>query len=74
MIIIDGRYFNNTSSADVDIYNIITNKWTADQLNTSIFLKLRRNHIACLVGQQMFNHGGLDEYGDYLDDAYLLII
>ena len=72
MIIIDGRYLNNTSLADVDIYNIDTNKWTSGQLNTSIFLKLRRNHVACLVGQQMFIHGGLDEFGEYLDDAYLL--
>ena len=72
LIIFGGRYLNNTSLADVDIYNIDTNKWTAGQLNTSIFLKLRRNHIACLVGQQMFIHGGLDEFGEYLDDAYLL--
>ena len=72
LIIFGGRYLNNTSLADVDIYNIENNKWTIGQLNTSIFLKLRRNHVACLVGQQMFVHGGLDEFGEYLDDAYLL--
>jgi hypothetical protein len=72
LIIFGGRYLNNTALADVDIYNIDTNKWTIGQLNTSIFLKLRRNHVACLVGQQMFIHGGLDEFGEYLDDSYLL--
>ena len=72
LIIFGGRYLNNTSLADVDIYNIDTNKWTVGQLNTSLFLKLRRNHVACLVGQQMFVHGGLDEFGDYLEDSYLL--
>ena len=72
LIIFGGRYLNNTTLADVDIYNIDNNSWTMAQLNTSIFLKLRRNHVACLVGQQMFVHGGVDEYGEYLDDSYLL--
>ena len=72
LIIFGGRYLNNTSLADIDIYNIENNKCTIGLLNTSIFLKLRRNHVACLVGQQMFVHGGLDEFGEYLDDSYLL--
>ena len=72
LIIFGGRYLNNPSLADVDVYNIDTNNWTSEQLNTSFFLKLRRNHIACLVGQQMFVHGGLDEFGEYLDDSFLL--
>ena len=72
LIIFGGRYLNNTNLADVDIYNIDNNSWTMPQLNTSIFLTLRRNHVACLVGQQMFIHGGVDELGEYLDDSYLL--
>ena len=72
LIIFGGRYLNNTTLADVDIYNIDNNSWTVPQLNTSIFLTLRRNHVACLVGQQMFVHGGVDEFGEYLDDSYLL--
>jgi len=72
LIIFGGRYLNNTALAEVDIYNIDNNSWTMTQLNTSIFLKLRRNHVACLVGQQMFIHGGVDELGEYLDDSYLL--
>ena len=72
LIIFGGRYLNNTTLADVDIYNIDNNSWAVTQLNTSIFLQLRRNHVACLVGQQMFIHGGVDELGEYLDDSYLL--
>ena len=72
LMIFDGRYFNNISLTDVDIYNIDINKWTEDQLNTSIFLKLRRYNIACLVWQKMFINGGLDEFWEYLDDACLL--
>ena len=72
LIIFGGRYLNNTTLADTDIYNIDNGSWTTCQLNTSMFLKYRRNHVACLVGQQMFIHGGVDEYGEYLDDSYLL--
>ena len=72
LIIFGGRYLNNSTLADTDIYNIDNGSWTTCQLNTSMFLKYRRNHVACLVGQQMFIHGGVDEYGEYLDDSYLL--
>ena len=72
LVIFGGRYLNNTTLADVDIYNIDTNSWSMAQLNTSMYLKFRRNHVACLVGQQMFIHGGVDEFGEYLDDSYLL--
>ena len=71
LMIFDWRYFNNTSSVDVDIYNIDTNKWTLGQLNTSIFLKLRRNHIACLVGTANVYQCWI-KFGEYLDDACLL--
>ena len=72
LIIFGGRYLHNTMYADLDYYNIDNNTWTNGQLNTNLFLKLRRNHIACLVGSQMFIHGGVDDTGEYLDDAYLL--
>ena len=72
LIIFGGRYLDNTALADVDIYNIEQNYWEMNNYNTIIYLKLRRNHVACLVGQQMFVHGGIDEYGNYLDDSFLL--
>ena len=60
LIIFGGRYLDNTALADVDIYNIEHNYWEMNNYNTIIFLKLRRNHVACLVGSQMFVHGGID--------------
>ena len=72
LIIFGGRFLHNTILSDVDIYHIDTNEWEIKQLNTNIYAKLRRNHVACLVGQQMFIHGGIDESGEYLDDSYLL--
>ena len=56
----------------IDIYNIEQNYWEMNNYNSTIFLKLRRNHVACLVGSQMFIHGGIDEDGNYLCDSFLL--
>ena len=72
LIIFGGRYLHNTLMADLDYYNIDNNTSTIGQVNTNFFLKLRRNHISCLIGNQMFIHGGIDEEGEYLDDSYLL--
>ena len=72
LIIFGGRYLHNTLMSDLDIFNIEDNTWNMMQVNTCYFLELRRNHIACLVGNQMFIHGGIDEKGEYLDDSYLL--
>ena len=72
LIIFGGRYLHNTMFCDLDYYNIDNNTWTMGQVNTNYFLKLRRNHISCLIGNQMFIHGGIDDQGEYLDDSYLL--
>ena len=72
LIIFGGRYLHNTALGDVDIYNIEQNYWEMNNYNSTIFLKLRRNHVACLVGSQMFIHGGIDEDGNYLCDSFLL--
>ncbi len=72
LIIFGGRYLHNIALGDVDIYNIEQNYWEMNNYNSTIFLKLRRNHVACLVGSQMFIHGGIDEDGNYLCDSFLL--
>ena len=72
LIIFGGRFLHNTALADVDIYNIDQNYWETNNYNSTIYLKLRRNHVACLVGSQMFIHGGIDEEGNYLCDSFLL--
>ena len=69
--IFGGKFLYNDLFARLDIFNFDTNTW----LNTNssfIFFKLRRNHISCLIGPQMFIHGGIGENGEYLGDSYLL--
>ena len=72
LIIFGGRLLHNTALADIEIYNMDNHEWEMREINTSIYCKLRRNHVAALVGQQMFIHGGIDENGEYLDDSHLL--
>ena len=72
LIIFGGRFLHNTALGDVDIYNIDHDYWEMNNYNTLIYLKLRRNHVACLVGIHMFIHGGIDEEGNYLSDSFLL--
>jgi hypothetical protein len=58
---------------EIEIYNLETNQWYLP--NIEIFLpsaRSRKNHVACLVGTEMFVHGGLSEEGEYLDDSYFL--
>ena len=69
--IFGGKYLNTESYAKLDIYDFSTNSWLNNIYNYFIF-KLRRNHIACLIGSQMLIHGGVDETGEILDDSYLL--
>ena len=71
LIIFGGRFLHNTSFGDIDIYNIEQKCWEINNYNSIIFLKLRRNHVSCLVGSQMFIHGGIDEEGKYLNDSFL---
>ena len=69
--IFGGIYLHNGAFANLDIYNFETNTWTNGN-SDFLFFKLRRNHISCLIGQQMFIHGGVTENDEILDDSYLL--
>ena len=71
-IIFGGRYIQVPILADLDVYNIDTNTWSNPAVNTTRYLKLRKHHIACLIGQHMLIHGGIGENGEYLDDCNLL--
>ena len=72
LFIFGGRYLNLPLMGDVDVFNLDTKTWTTPPLQTYAKLKLRRNHVAISVGNQMFVHGGIDENGNYLNDCYLL--
>ena len=69
--IFGGKYLNSTILAKLDIFDLSNNTWMTNNYNYFLF-KLRRNHIACLIGNQMLIHGGIDENGEVLDDSYLL--
>ena len=69
--IFGGKYLNSNYLAKLEIFDFNTNSWLTNSYNYFLF-KLRRNHIACLIGSQMLIHGGIDEDGQILDDTYLL--
>lgn len=69
--IFGGKLLHTGLFAKLDIYNFESNTWSVGD-NSTLFFKLRRNHISCLVGSQMFIHGGVDENDQFLDDSYLL--
>ena len=69
--IFGGKYINSNILAKLDIFDLTTNSWSTNNHNYFLF-KIRRNHIACLIGNQMLIHGGVDENDEILDDSYLL--
>ena len=69
--IFGGKYINSNILAKLDIFDLTTNSWSTNNYNYFLF-KIRRNHIACLIGNQMLIHGGVDENDEILDDSYLL--
>ena len=69
--IFGGKYINSNILAKLDIFDLSTNSWSTNNYNYFLF-KIRRNHIACLIGSQMLIHGGVDENDEILDDSYLL--
>jgi hypothetical protein len=73
-IVFGGRYAQIPILADVDVYHTDTKTWSSPALNTTRFLKLRKHHIACLIGQHMLIHGGISETGEFLNDCFLLQI
>ena len=72
--IFGGQYLHSGFFAKLDIYNLDTNTWTNCNHNSNflLFFKLRKNHISCKIGPQIFIHGGIGEDGEILDDSYLL--
>ena len=71
-IIFGGRYVHIPILADLDVYYTDIHTWSNPAINTAHYLRLRKHHIACLVGQHMLIHGGIGDNGDYLNDCFLL--
>ena len=71
-IIFGGRILNYNYFGNLEIYNIDTNLWSSPNVYSPSDFQLRRNHICCLIGQQMFIHGGISSDGEFLNDCFLL--
>jgi len=61
---------NHDILTGLEIYNFSDKSFSIPQ--DIIDPKLRRNHIACLIGQQILFHGGVDIDNEILDDCLLL--
>jgi len=72
LYIFGGRNFKGTNFADIEIFNLDKKCWIFPRLESSKRIPLRRNHVACGVGNVMFVHGGISEENKYLDDQYVL--
>jgi len=72
LYIFGGKYFRGPNFADLEIFNLDKKMWIFPNLDSNKKIPLRRNHIACGVGNTMFIHGGIDEENKYLDDFYIL--
>ncbi len=46
--------------------------WSKPQLGKGIQPPKRRNHVACIVGQEMLIHGGVSELGKIMDSPWIL--
>lgn len=61
---------NKDVLAGLEIFNFSNNSFTIPQ--DIIDPKLRRYHIACMIGEQILFHGGIDSENEILDDCLLL--
>ena len=61
---------NKDVLAGLEIYNFSDNSFSVPQ--DIIDTKLRRNHIACLIGGQILFHGGINSDNEILNDILLL--
>ena len=75
-ILFGGKIINKESTyenlAELDIYDIKLNIWYSPFIEKKPIL--RRNHIACAIGKNMFIHGGINFLGELLSDCYILNI
>lgn len=57
---------------DLEVFSLDDRTWANPVLYTKSILKVRRNHVAKIIGHQMLIHGGISEDDEYLNDCYLL--
>ena len=66
---------NSNSFCGMEYYDIKLNKWFKPSIGDEIgYPPLRRNHIGEVLGNQLIIMGGIDEYGDILNDVFYINI
>ena len=66
---------NSNAFCSMEYYDIKSNKWIRPQIGDEIgYPPLRRNHIGERLGNQLIIMGGIDEYGDILNDVFYINI
>lgn len=76
IFIFGGKFLNDKYSdlADLEYFSLEDSRWHLPSIHTKSILQLRRNHIADLVGSSMIIHGGINDFGEILNDTYLLYL
>ena len=67
------KYLNMSYLCGLEIYSMTDYTFNSPSVG-KISPETRKNHIAELLGSQMFIHGGLNESNEILNDCYLLNI
>lgn len=65
-------YNNFAVLSDLEIFNLEERTFRTPVIISKVICKPRRNHIAELIGHQIFVHGGFNEDNVVLGDCYLL--
>ena len=60
----------NSVLVGLEIFSFNNNSFSSPDINPEP--KKRRNHISCMIGGQMFIHGGIGEENEILTDCFLL--
>jgi len=67
------KYLNLSYLCGLEIYSMADGSFSTPDVG-KLSPELRRNHIAELLGNQIFIHGGINENNEILNDCYLLTI
>lgn len=62
---------NYCDLGDLEYFSLNDKTWVYPSAYTKNLLQVRRNHIAETFSSYMIVHGGINEYGDILNDTYI---
>lgn len=72
LYIFGGKLVLGKILGDLEIFNLDSKTWLFPNSDSNRRFDLRKNHIACSIGNHMLIHGGINDDDNYLNDCYLL--